>query len=77
MFNIIFANDWIGTVDLWSRKWPLYQLSHNYYPFTEILSNHFLIQNICKFYFAQSTFQIRLNAISSSSKKAFLELIKN
>ena len=23
-----FADDWIRTVDLWSRKRPLYQLSH-------------------------------------------------
>ena len=30
MFNINFANDWIQTADLWYRKQPLYQLSHNH-----------------------------------------------
>ena len=30
MFNIIFANDWIRTADLWNRKRLLYQLSHNH-----------------------------------------------
>ena len=29
MFNIIFINDWIQTVDLWYWKQPLYQLRHN------------------------------------------------
>ena len=32
MFNINFANDWIRSMDLWCRKWPLYQLSHNHCP---------------------------------------------
>ena len=32
MFNINFADDWIRTVDLWCRKRPLYQLSHNHCP---------------------------------------------
>ena len=32
MFNINFANDWIRTADLWCRKRPLYQLSHNHCP---------------------------------------------
>ena len=31
--NIFFANDWIRTADLWYRKQPLYQLSHNHCPF--------------------------------------------
>ena len=31
MFNINFANNWIQTVDLWNRKQPLNQLSHNQY----------------------------------------------
>ena len=31
MFNMNFANDWIQTADLWSRKQPLYQLSHNHW----------------------------------------------
>ena len=31
MFNINFADDWIRTTDLWNRKRPLYQLSHNHY----------------------------------------------
>ena len=30
--NIIFADDWIRTADLWYRKRPLYQLSHNHCP---------------------------------------------
>ena len=29
-FNINFTNDWIWTADLWSQKWPLLQVSHNY-----------------------------------------------
>ena len=29
MFNINFVDDWIQKVDLWNRKHPLYQLSHN------------------------------------------------
>ena len=32
MFNIIFADDWIRTADLWNQKRPLYQLSHNHCP---------------------------------------------
>ena len=32
MFNINFADDWIQTADLWNRKQPLYQLSHNHFP---------------------------------------------
>ena len=32
MFNINFANDWSWTADLWYRKQPLYQLSHNHFP---------------------------------------------
>ena len=28
MFNIIFADDWIRTADLWYWKQLLYQLSH-------------------------------------------------
>ena len=28
----IFADDWIRSVDLWNRKQPLYQLSHNHCP---------------------------------------------
>ena len=30
MFNINFAGDWIQTTDLWYRKRPLYQQSHNH-----------------------------------------------
>ena len=30
--NIKFADDWIGTEDLWYRKQPLYQLSHYHFP---------------------------------------------
>ena len=32
MFNLNFADDWIRTADLWNRKRPLYQLSHNHFP---------------------------------------------
>ena len=32
MFIINFADDWIRTADLWCRKQPLYQLSHNHCP---------------------------------------------
>ena len=42
MINIIFADDWIRTVDLWSRKQPLFQLSHNHCPTFDILQ-------LCKF----------------------------
>ena len=34
MFNINFADDWIRTLDLWYRKRPLCQLSHNHCPST-------------------------------------------
>ena len=30
---INFADDWIRTADLWYWKRPLYQLSHNHFPF--------------------------------------------
>ena len=33
-FNLNLANDWIWNADLWSRKWPLYQLRHNHCPST-------------------------------------------
>ena len=29
--NVQYKNDWIRTEDLWCRKRPLYQLSHNHY----------------------------------------------
>ena len=32
MFNLIFADDWIRTMDLWHRKQSLYQLSYNHCP---------------------------------------------
>ena len=32
MLIIKLANDWIGTTDLWYRKRPLCQLSHNHCP---------------------------------------------
>ena len=37
MFNIKFANDWIRTTDLWYRKQPLNQVSHNHCPFELLL----------------------------------------
>ena len=36
LFNIIFAEDWIQTVDPWIRKRPLYQLSHNHSPMSHV-----------------------------------------
>ena len=36
--NIKFVDDWIRTADLWRRKQPLYQLSHNICP----LSNRYV-----------------------------------
>ena len=30
--SINFADDWSRTADLWYRKRPLYQLSHNHFP---------------------------------------------
>ena len=38
MFNIKFADDGIETADLWSWKWPLYQLSYNQF-FVRIFFN--------------------------------------
>ena len=35
MFNVIFANDWIQTADLWNQMRPCYQLSHNHCPVME------------------------------------------
>ena len=32
MFSKNFADDWIRTADLWCRKQPICQLSHNNYP---------------------------------------------
>ena len=32
IFDINFADDWSRTLDLWYRKRPLYQLSHNHFP---------------------------------------------
>ena len=43
MFNINFEDDWIRTTDLWCRKQPLYQLSHNHYP--KLIQN--LFYNFC------------------------------
>ena len=35
MFNVHFADDWIRTSDLWYLKRPLYQLSHNHFPWAK------------------------------------------
>ena len=32
-----FADDWIRTSDLWCLKRPLCQLSHNHYPFVDMV----------------------------------------
>ena len=45
-FSILsFANDWIWTVDLWCRKRPLYQLSHNHGPY---LPKQFITEKMYK-----------------------------
>ena len=45
MDNIIFANNWIWTKDLWYQNRLLYQLSHTTAaPFSETWSLHFLPQ---------------------------------
>ena len=36
----IFADDWIRTVDLWNRKRPVYQLSHNHCPHLFVWLTH-------------------------------------
>ena len=44
IFNIIFADDWIGTADFWNRKRPLYQLSHQHCPklqFLQVRHSHY------------------------------------
>ena len=33
--QLIFAGDWIRTTDLWNRKRPLDQLSHNHFPIND------------------------------------------
>ena len=38
--SINFADDWSRTADLWYRKRPLYQLSHNHFPY-----KHFTLVN--------------------------------
>ena len=43
--SIKFSDDWIQTVDLWYRKQPSYQLSHNHCTFEGIFGNYcFLIK---------------------------------
>ena len=39
MFNINFANDWSQTADLWYRKQPFYEKSHNHFPIDTLLVN--------------------------------------
>ena len=36
-----FANDWIRTADLWNRKQPLYQMSHNHCPWGTVVVTSF------------------------------------
>ena len=43
LVNKQFANDWSLTADLWYRKRPHYQLSHNHFPF---FKNFYLIRNL-------------------------------
>ena len=42
--NIKFADDWIRTADLWYQKRPLYQLSHNHFPY--LLSPSYLLKSV-------------------------------
>ena len=42
MFDIIFANYWIWTADLWNWKQPLYQLSHHHCPICVTLMQNFV-----------------------------------
>ena len=57
MFNRNFANDCIRTTDLWSRKWPLYQLSNNHCPY---LASH-------KFCHTLQTWKLSCNKMFSST----------
>ena len=57
MFNRNFANDCIRTTDLWSRKWPLYQLSNNHCPY---LASH-------KFCYTLQTWKLSCNKMFSST----------
>ena len=42
VFSIQLTVNWIRTADLWCRKRPLYQLSHNHFcPFQQIFPGHF------------------------------------
>ena len=41
MLHKKFADDWNWTTDLWCRKRPLYQLSHNHCPKTVLLRTNF------------------------------------
>ena len=59
MFNINFANDWIRTADLWYRKRPLYQLSHNHFP---------------KKYFCYLLIGLEINFMKLDKNSPFLEV---
>ena len=44
--SINFADDWSRTADLWYRKQPLYQLSHNHFPFNLCKYNVYVSQQL-------------------------------
>ena len=49
--SINFADDWSRTADLWYRKRPLYQLSHNHFPTLNTIKSKEKISEILKFNF--------------------------
>ena len=51
-YSILFlADDWIWTVNLWRRKWPLYQLSNNHCPLFLFIGCH----SLCNFSWLQTS----------------------
>ena len=42
------ADEWIRTADIWCRKWPLYQLSHNHCPCKELFMLHSYLSDLMK-----------------------------
>ena len=46
----VIAHDWIRTMDLWHRKWPLCQLSHSDCPLMDGINKSEQLFN-CRYYF--------------------------
>ena len=61
------TNDWIPTVDLWNRKHPFYQLSHNHWPCSADLWVVLLLTNI----------RLQYEILKSSRKLNFVESTLN